>query len=288
MNKEITKPAKPFLRWAGGKTRLINQLGELLYPKDFNPNTGTYFEPFLGGGAMFFSFIPKNAVLSDLNSCLVNAYNQIKLNVEDVIRSVKNHEENMRLTDHKEYYYQVRSQGQELSEIEQASRFLFLNATCFNGIYRVNKKGKFNNSFGYTGQRSNRLIYNKDNLKAVSEALQGAQIKNQDYKDALKAAKEGDFIYLDPPYHPDSRSGSVVYYTSASFFEKEQIELRDVFIDLMSKGCFVELSNSDTAFINDIYSGIKGLNVRKINIGRLIAGKASKRGAAQELVISNF
>lgn len=289
MNEQIIKPAKPFLRWAGGKTRLINKLGVKLWPEEFNSSVNTYFEPFLGGGAMFFNYLPENAVLSDLNADLIITYNAIKNDVESVIQLVKEHEANMRAGVHKEYYYKVRLNKYDgMPEAEIASRFMFLNATCFNGIYRVNKKEEFNTPFGYTDIKKKRVICNADNLRLASEALQGVDIINQDYKKVLDTAKYGDFVYLDPPYYPLEDSKSTVTYTADKFMEKEQTELKDVFIELMSRGCFVELSNSDTRFINELYSSVGGVLIRRVEIGRCISGVASKRGNVSELVISNF
>ena len=278
----IAQKPKPFVKWVGGKRQLLKQFRELnLYPPEcFNPESNTYFEPFVGGGAVFFDILPKHAELSDTNRELVITYNVIKDNVDGLIKSLKKHIYN------KEYYLEVRAQDiNELSDIEIASRFIFLNRTGFNGMYRVNKSGQFNVPFG---RYKNPLICDENNLRKVSEALQEITITHRDYKDVLKLAKIGDFIYFDPPYYPLNPTSSFTAYTAKGFFEKEQIELRDTFVKLHERGCFVMLSNSDTSFINELYSGLEGVSVNKIIAGRAINSKGSKRGKINEVLITNY
>ena len=276
-----TKP-KPFVKWVGGKRQLLKQFRELgLYPPEaFNPITNTYHEPFVGGGAVFFDLLPKNAKLSDLNSELAIAYNVIKNNVDELIESLQKHIYN------KEYYLKVRAEKvEDLSEIEVASRFIFLNHTGFNGLYRVNKSGQFNVPFG---RYSNPIICDEDNLRRVSDALRDTIITHQDYKNVLKTAQGGDFIYFDPPYYPISATSSFTSYTAEGFLEKEQAELRDTFVKLHEKGCFVMLSNSDTPFINKLYSGLNGITINKITAGRAINSKGTGRGKITEVLITNY
>lgn len=273
---------KPFVKWVGGKRQLLKQFRELgLYPPEgFDPIYNTYFEPFVGGGAVFFDLLPEKAELSDWNKELVITYNVIKNNVEELIESLKKHKYG------KEYYLEIRAKKiEELSDLNIASRFIYLNRTGFNGMYRVNKQGGFNVPFG---KYNNPLICDEVNLRRVSQALQGVSIKHQDYKAVLKKAKKGDFIYLDPPYFPVSKTASFTSYTADAFLEKEQIELRDTFIELHNRGCFVMLSNSDTPFINEIYSNIKGVKNNKIFAGRSINAKASGRGKITEVLITNY
>jgi len=237
VQKLINAKPKPFVKWVGGKRQLLRQFRELgLYPpEDFNPITNTYYEPFVGGGAVFFDLLPKNAELSDLNNELVTTYNVIKNNVDELIKTLQKH-----IYD-KEYYLEVRAKKiEDLSDIEVASRFIFLNRTGFNGLYRVNKSGQFNVPFG---RYNNPVICDEDNLRRVSDALQDVTITHQDYKNVLKTAKSGDFIYLDPPYYPINATSSFTSYTAEGFLEKEQTELRDTFVKLHKKGCFVMLSN---------------------------------------------
>ena len=253
VQKLINAKPKPFVKWVGGKRQLLRQFRELgLYPpEDFNPITNTYYEPFVGGGAVFFDLLPKKAGLSDLNKELVTTYNVIKNNVDELIQSLQKH-----IYD-KEYYLEVRAKKiDDLSDVEIASRFIFLNRTGFNGLYRVNKSGQFNVPFG---RYNNPVICDEDNLRRVSDALQDVTITHQDYKNVLKTAKSGDFIQFDPPYYPINATSSFTSYTAEGFLEKEQTELRDTFVKLHEKGCFVMLSNSDTPFINELYSGLDGI-----------------------------
>lgn len=276
-----TKP-KPFVKWVGGKRQLLKQFRELgLYPPEaFSPMTSTYYEPFVGGGAVFFDLLPKNAKLSDLNSELVITYNVIKSNVDELIESLQKH-----IYD-KEYYLKVRAEKvEDLSEIEVASRFIFLNRTGFNGLYRVNKSGQFNVPFG---RYSNPIICDEDNLRRVSDALQDTIITHQDYKNVLKTARGGDFIYFDPPYYPISATSSFTSYTAEGFLEKEQTELRDTFVKLHKRGCFVMLSNSDTPLINKLYSGLDGITINKITASRAINSKGTGRGKITEVLITNY
>ena len=278
----IGEKPKPFVKWVGGKRQLLAQFRRLnLYPPEkFDIGTGRYFEPFVGGGAVFFDLLPETGYLSDLNKELVTTYNVIKNNVESLIASLKKHK-----TD-KEYFLKIRAQDpNKLEKLKVASRFIFLNRTCFNGMYRVNSKGGFNVPFG---KYANPLICDKDNLRKVSKALQNIEIKHQDYKEVLKKAKKGDFIYFDPPYYPVSKTASFTSYTAESFLDKEQTELKDTVVELNKRGCFVMLSNSDTPFINKIYSGLKGIRITKVEAGRAINSDASKRGKITEVLITNY
>lgn len=280
----INEKPKPFVKWVGGKRQLLAQfrLRNLFPPEKFDPVKNTYLEPFVGGGAVFFDLLPKNAVLSDMNLELVTTYNVIKKDVEKLINALKRHKVN------KEYFLKIRSKDtSKLSDLEIASRFIYLNRTCFNGLYRVNKSGQFNVPFG---KNKNPLICDELNLRRVSQALKNVTIKHQDYKEVLKKAKKGDFIYFDPPYYPLSKTASFTSYTKDAFLDKEQIELRDVFVELHKRGCFVMLSNSDAPFINNIYSEIKDkkIQIHKVEAGRAINSKGSGRGKILEVVVTNY
>ena len=282
--KIISEKPKPFVKWVGGKRQLLKQfrLRDLYPPEGFNSEKARYFEPFVGGGAVFFDLLPKKAFLSDLNSELVITYNVIKNDVEKLITSLKKQKYN------KEYFLSVRLKNPEkLSDLQVATRFIFLNRTCFNGMYRVNSKGGFNVPFG---KYENPLISDEKNLRKVSMVLQDVEIKHQDYKQVLKKAKKGDFVYFDPPYHPVSKTAAFTSYTSQGFGEKEQLELRDTFLELHKRGCFVMLSNSDASFINKIYSEIKkyGIKVNKVKAGRAINSRASGRGKILEVLVTNY
>jgi DNA adenine methylase len=278
----VNEKSKPFVKWVGGKRQLLRQFRDMgLYPPDdFDPVSNTYFEPFVGGGAVFFDLLPKKAELSDLNTELVTTYNVIKNDVDALIKSLKKHRYE------KEYYLEVRAKDPKtLSDLDVASRFIFLNRTCFNGMYRVNSKGGFNVPFG---KYTNPIICDGENLLKVSKALQKVTIKAQDYKKVLDKAKKGDFVYFDPPYYPVSKTASFTSYTTDTFLEKEQTELRETFIELHERGCFVMLSNSDTSVINELYSNIKDVKVSKVAAGRAINSNASKRGKISEVLVTNY
>lgn len=280
----IEDKPKPFVKWVGGKRQLLKQFRSLdLYPPDgYNSEKAKYFEPFVGGGAVFFDLLPKRGHLSDLNSELVITYNVIKNDLDKLIASLKKQRYE------KEYFLEVRAKDpKKLTDLQIATRFIFLNRTCFNGMYRVNSKGEFNVPFG---KYENPQICDEDNLRKVSLALQGVEIKHEDYKAVLKKAKKGDFVYFDPPYQPVSKTATFTAYTSQGFGEKEQRELRDTFLELHKKGCYVMLSNSDAPLINKIYSEIKkhGIKIHKVQAGRAINSKGSGRGKIFEVLVTNY
>lgn len=278
----VANKPKPFVKWVGGKRQLIKQFRELgLYPpEDFDPIHSTYYEPFAGGGAVYFDLLPRKAVLSDLNHELVTAYNVIKNDVESLIKLLGKHEVS------KEYYLKMRALDvRRLSPVRVASRFIYLNRTGFNGLYRVNRSGQFNVPFGKNG---NPTICDEGNLRNVSKALQCVDISHQSYQYVLKIAKKGDFIYLDPPYHPLNATSSFTSYTKEQFGANDQIELRNAFAELSKRGCYVMLSNSDSEFINDIYSEVKDVRITKILASRSINSVGSGRGKIKEVLITNY
>lgn len=278
----IEEKPKPFVKWVGGKRQLLKQfrLMDLYPPEKFNIKTGRYFEPFVGGGAVFFDLLPEKSFLSDLNSELVTSYNVIKNDVDRLINSLKKYEYK------KEFFLKVRSmQPKQLPDVEIASRFIYLNRTCFNGMYRVNSKEEFNVPFG---KYFNPLICDELNLRRVSKALENVEIKCQDYKNIIEYTKKGDFVYFDPPYYPVSKTASFTSYTAESFLDKEQIELRDTVLELNKRGCFVMLSNSDTPFIKKIYSGFKGITISEVVAGRAINSNGSSRGKITEVLVTNY
>lgn len=282
--KIINEKPKPFVKWVGGKRQLLKQfkLMNLYPPEKFDPEKNRYFEPFVGGGAVFFDLLPKKAFLSDMNFELVTTYNVIKSDVESLIKLLKKHNHN------KEYFLKVRAKKvEELTPLQIASRFIYLNRAGFNGMYRVNSRGEFNVPFG---DNKNPLICGEENLRKISHALKNVEIKHQDYKHVLKKARKGDFIYFDPPYHPVSKTSTFTSYTANGFTENDQIELRDIFAELSERGCFVMLSNSDAPFINKIYSEIKkdGVRISKVDAGRAINSKGSGRGKIKEVLVTNY
>lgn len=269
---------KPVVKWAGGKSKLVNRLSMYL-PKTFN----NYHEPFMGSGALFFYLLPflkerkTKAYLSDYVEELVNLYIVIKNDVEYLITDAKKH-----IYD-EQYYYNIRSlDPSSMTDIERASRILFLNKTCFNGLYRVNSKGQFNVSFGdYTDP----LIVNEEKLRNASEAFKFAEIFHGDFELVLNHAQKGDFIYFDPPYVPLSATSDFTRYTSNSFTVNDHRRLRDVYDILKTKGCYVMLSNSYTSMAKELYYGE---NIKIIKAIRAINSKATNRGAINEMIILSY
>ena len=281
--QQVTVEPKPFVKWAGGKRQLLAEL-EKSFPKQF----GTYFEPFLGGGAVLFDLLAKKPNLkcsvSDLNSDLVLAYVTIRDKLGRLIESLENHSKNYH-KDSTGYYYEVRKQEPK-SQIEKVSRLLFLNKTCFNGLYRVNSKGKFNVPLG---RYTNPNIVNRENLTAVSKFLQSDKIKIscRDFESILKDAKKGDFVYFDPPYQPVSDTANFTSYTHRDFTEDDLQRLADLANQLNSKGSHVLLSNSNTKIVKKIFSS-KKWKVKEIAVNRAINSNSQKRTGHKEVLIKNY
>jgi len=280
---QIHVTPKPFVKWAGGKRQLIPTLNENL-PKSF----GTYFEPFLGGGALLFHMLTERngqkCSISDLNSDLVLAYTTIRDRVDSLITSLKNHEKNYQ-KDSQSYYYAVRENNPR-SQIEKTSRLLFLNRTCFNGLYRVNRKGKFNVPLG---KYTNPNIVNEENLRSVSNILQASRvsIECRDFEAVLRTAKKGDLVYFDPPYQPVSETANFTSYTNKNFSYDDLNRLVDLCKNLDEKGCKVLLSNSDSKEVSDLFSK-KPWHVNRIQANRSINSNSKKRTGHFELLIKNY
>lgn len=234
--------AKPILKWAGGKTQM---LGDLLpkVPKSY----GRYIEPFFGGGAMFFALQPENAIIADSNPELINMYRQVAENVDEVISCLKKYENTS------EMFYSVREQDWMcLPKAEAAARTIFLNRTCFNGLYRVNKQGKFNVPYG---KYANPRICDEEGLKAASEALKKAEILCGDYLLVLDHyAQAGDFVFLDPPYLPISEYADFKRYTKEQFYEEDHVELAKMIMRLQERGCHIVLTNSNHPLVHELYA----------------------------------
>ena len=277
-----TVTPKPFVKWAGGKRQLIPILNENL-PKSF----GTYYEPFLGGGALLFHILTERdgqrCSISDLNSDLVLAYTTIRNRIDELISSLKSHEKNYHKNS-KSYYYSVRESNPR-SEIEKTSRLLFLNRTCFNGLYRVNSKGKFNVPLG---KYTNPNIVNEDNLRAVSDILQSSRvsIKCRDFEAVLQDAKKGDLVYFDPPYQPVSQTANFTSYTNKDFTIDDLDRLAKLCKKLDSKGCKFMLSNSNSEEVLEIFS--HDWQVFEIEANRAINSNSKKRTGHSELIIKNY
>jgi DNA adenine methylase len=265
----------PFLKWAGGKSQLLDQMRPF-FPREF----GMYYEPFLGGGAVFFHLLPEKATLSDSNDELMNVYRVIQKEPIEVMRALDAYYPHRKS---KVYYYRIRGLNpDELTSVERAARTIFLNKTCYNGLYRVNSEGKFNVPFG---KYKNPSLYDKANILAASEALRDKKLRTADYRKACEEAHRGDFIYLDPPYQPLSKTASFTSYTKEAFSEKEQEDLAAVFRKLDRCGCRVMLSNSSTPFIRSLY---EGYHIEPMRATRAINCKPSGRKAIEELLIMNY
>lgn len=270
----IIVSAKPFIKWAGGKSALLPTLIKFFPPRISIRN---YYEPFLGGGAVFFALQPPRAILCDSNRDLIELYQLVRDDVENLIGRLK------LFYNDKDFYYRVREQDPSASSpLARAARFIFLNKTCYNGLYRVNSKGKFNVPFG---RYTNPLICDAEGLRASSLALKNATLLNTDFEKAIEDAEAGDFIYFDPPYYPLNSTSSFTSYTSAGFGESEQIRLARVVKDLTVRGVNVMVSNSDSGTIRELYSGFR---INEILASRAINCKANGRGKIPELVITNY
>lgn len=272
---------KPFVKWAGGKRQIIDKLKKYI-PEEYN----TYYEPFVGGGALLFELAPKNAVINDFNEELMNVYTCIKDSdkFEKMCKELNHHE-----AEHsEEYYYKVRNIDRDrkkydkLADYKKAARTIYLNKACFNGLYRVNSKNEFNVPFG---KKEHVNTYEGQNLGIICGYLNFNNVKilSTDFEDAVRDAKEGDFIYFDPPY--DSDKEIFTSYTNEGFGKEEQERLAKVFKDLDSRGCYVMLSNHNTKLINELY---KDYNIHIIEAKRNINSDGKKRGKVEEVIITNY
>ncbi len=272
------KLVAPFLKWVGGKRQLIPSITNLL-PKKYT----NYYEPFIGGGALLFHIQPKKAVINDFNSELINVYKVIKDNVDELIEDLKNHK------NESDYFYTIRAldraeKYEGLSEVEKASRIIFLNKTCYNGLYRVNNSGEFNAPFG---RYKNPNIVNEITLKAVSKYLNNSNILmlSQDFETIFENIEKNAFVYLDPPYDPVSKSSNFTGYNQGGFNGYDQIRLKNLCDKLNEKGVKFLLSNSDTEFIKDQY---KDYQINYVKANRFINSDAKKRGEINEVLIRNY
>lgn len=268
----LDKP-KPPVKWAGGKAQLIPQFEHLFPRKEY----GLYIEPFAGGGAVFFHLLPRSAVLLDNNEELINFYLVVRDNLDELLNDLKKHKNTP------EYYYTVRALDPEhLSPVERASRFLYLNKTGYNGLWRVNSRGKHNVPFG---RYKNPKIVDEPNLRLVREVLSHARLICDDFSRVLDFAQQDAFVYLDPPYYPVSDTANFTGYTSDAFGIDDQKRLAEVFRELDGRGCLVMLSNSDTPFIRELYSGY---DIQVVYARRAINCRPERRGPITELVIRNY
>ncbi len=273
--------AKPFVKWAGGKRQIIDELKKYI-PDEFN----TYYEPFIGGGALLFELAPKKAIINDSNAELMNVYQVLcdDSKFKKMCRVLNNYEANHS----EEFFYEIRNKDKNkntfnrLSDYTRAARTIYLNKACFNGLYRVNSKNEFNVPFG---KKSKVNTYDGNNLITVSNYLTMNDIKilNKDFEEVLKDAKKGDFVYFDPPY--DSDNNIFTSYTEEGFGKDEQRRLAKVFKELDQKGVYVMLSNHNTTLINELY---KDYHIHVIEAKRNINSNGKKRGKVEEVIITNF
>ncbi|HHU87510.1 MAG TPA: DNA adenine methylase [Peptococcaceae bacterium] len=265
-------PLKPLIKWAGGKSRLIAQF-LFLFPVKVN----FLVEPFFGGGAVFFHLNPTGAIISDKNEELMNFYRVVRDHPVELLADLQRH------VNTEEYYYRVRSlDPAQMTSLERASRFLYLNKYGYNGLWRVNSKGIHNVPYG---RYKNKKLVHEQDLFLVSARLKKTRILCGDFSLALEETEPGMFVYLDPPYHPLSETARFTSYTSDSFGEEEQRRLARAFQNLDQRGCRVMLSNSDTPFIRELY---RGYNIVEVKARRAINCKGEGRGLLTELVIRNY
>jgi DNA adenine methylase len=263
--------AKPFVKWVGGKRQLLADIAEI---NPWKATRGTYHEPFLGGGAVFFHLRPQKAVLTDSNERLIRTYRGIKKDVEGVIRLLRSYPHQKR------FYLEMRSRDIDAeSDTEVAAWFIYLNRTGYNGLYRVNSRNIFNVPFG---DYKKPTICDADTLRACSRALRGAKIEARDFANVLDRAKPHDFVYFDPPYIPLTATSSFTDYTSEGFSDAEQVRLRDVALELKKRGVSVLLSNSSAPRVYDLYSRFRCVEV---DARRSVNCKPNGRGRIPELVI---
>lgn len=277
---------RPFLKWAGGKSRLLHELRSRL-PEQFR----NYFEPFVGGGALYFGVAPlehprsesanREAVLSDINNELINAYRVVQQQLEELLIDLRRHTHTSR------YFYHLRNADRDpgywtWSPVERASRLIYLNRTCFNGLYRVNSRGEFNVPFG---DYKNPTIVDEKNLRACSARLQGVSLRLQSFEKVVEDAQQGDFVYFDPPYVPLSATSHFTGYTKEGFSDDVQLRLRDVCIALDRKGVKVMVSNSSAPLIHDLY---RDFRIEIVYAPRAINSKGDKRGRIEEVIVRNY
>jgi DNA adenine methylase len=273
--RALIDKATPFLKWAGGKTQLLSQY------RDYFPQPEAihrYYEPFIGSAAVFFHLQPPHARLSDRNDKLIEIYKVVQRHVEGLIRALKKHKND------EDYYYQIRAQNPAgLTPIQRAARLIYLNKTCYNGLFRENSQGDFNVPFG---RYRNPTICDAKRLHAAAQALQGVELCVADFEQAVEPAGPGDFIYFDPPYAPRSPTSNFTGYHRDGFSTADQVRLAETFHRLAARGCHVMLSNASVPLVYDLYDG-RGYHLIPIQARRNINSKANGRGPIAELLITN-
>ena len=270
----------PFVKWAGGKRQLLAQIRERM-PREYN----RYYEPFIGGGAVVFDLLPENALINDINEALINAYVQIRENVDSFLDSI-NRIDSAIGEDGKAYYYSMRNlYNMKLEkmeyDIELAALFVFLNKHCFNGLYRVNSKGLFNVPYN----NSKRVSYDEESIRMTSDYLKKVTITTGDFEDACRNAGRGEFFFLDSPYAPLNPT-SFESYTKEGFTLESHERLARLYDELTERGCYCMLTNHNTELIEQLY-GNKGYTISVVNVKRMINSDANNR-KGQEVIICNY
>ena len=271
---------QPFTKWTGGKRQLLPIIKSLM-PDNYN----NYFEPFIGGGALFFDLSPDKAVINDFNNELINCYQQIKKYPQKLIELLAKHQEN----NSKEYYLELRSADRDnridkMTNVERAARIMYMLRVDFNGLYRVNSKNQFNVPYG---RYKNPKIVDSDLILSISQYLNSNNIKilTGDFEKAVQDVVAGDFVYFDPPYIPLSETSAFTSYTHEGFTYEDQVRLRDCFKKLDEKGAFVMLSNSSSPLVEELY---KDFNIHKVEANRTNGAKTSSRGKISEIIVTNY
>ena len=290
--------AKPFIKWVGGKSQLLEEIRKK-YPQKIEK----YCEPFVGGGAVLFDilqkFQPKEVLINDINKELINTYLQVKNHCEEWINQLNELQtqyKKLGQEDRKVLFYEKRTRynalkvnGDDLENLEKATLFIFLNKTCFNGLYRVNSKGLFNVPFN---NAKNPLICDAENLRLCSQVLQNVILKTGDYKECESFIDEKTFVYIDPPYRPLTQTSAFTSYSENQFLDKEQIELAQFIDNIAKKGSTILASNSDPKnsneednFFDNLYSNFE---IERVSASRMVNANPEKRGAINELLITNI
>jgi len=293
---------KPFVKWAGGKTQLLDEIRNK-YPKGLGKKINRYCEPFVGGGAVLFDVISSHSfndvLINDINPDLINAYVQIRDNIDSMTSTLSEFRtdyNNLSQIDKETYFYEkrkrfneLRKEREESTDAERASLFIFLNKTCFNGLYRVNRAGEFNVPFGRHKKIS---IYDEANLFNISKSLQNVNIVCGDYKGCEEFIRENTFVYIDPPYRPLSNTANFTSYAADGFTDKDQIELGEFIKRIDSKGAKIVLSNSDPKnsdkndnFFDDLYAKF---TIDRVNAKRMINSNGNDRGHINEIIVANY
>lgn len=277
--KIVNKELQPFTKWTGGKRKLLPIIKSLM-PDNYT----NYFEPFVGGGALFFELAPQQALINDFNTELINCYQQIKEHPDQLITLLQHHQEK----NTKDYYLDLRSVDrdgriEQMTGVEKAARIMYMLRVDFNGLYRVNAKNQFNVPYG---RYKNPKIVDSELIYAISNYLNknSIQIVSGDFEKAVETAKQGDFVYFDPPYIPISETSAFTSYTHEGFSYDDQVRLRDTFKKLSERGVHVMLSNSSSSLVYELY---KDFTIHSIEVTRANGAKASSRGKILEVIVTN-